>query len=57
MYGQDRPLPRAYAKGSLVLQVPRARGLRPFVALSAIASDDGMNQTVMADLGLAWGAW
>jgi hypothetical protein len=57
MTGEERPLTRAYAKGSLVVQIPRARGVRPFLALSYIGSNDGMNQTVMADLGLAWGAW
>ena len=57
MFDDERPLARAYAKGSLVLQVPREHGIRPYLAVSYLGSDDGMNQTVMADLGLAWGSW
>ena len=57
MLDEERPLPRAYGKGTVVLQLPRERGIRPYLALSYIGSDDGMNQTVAADLGLAWGSW
>jgi hypothetical protein len=57
MLDEERPLPRAYGKGTVVLQLPRERGIRPYLALSYIGSNDGMNQTVAADLGLAWGSW
>jgi hypothetical protein len=47
----------AYGKGTLVLQLPREQGIRPYLAVSYLGSNDGLNKTVMADLGLAWSAW
>jgi hypothetical protein len=46
--------PRPYGKVSLVLQLPRETGVRPYFAASFLVSDDAMNRSAMASLGLAW---
>jgi hypothetical protein len=46
--------PRPYGKANLVLQWPRETGIRPYLSASFIVSDDGMNRSAMASLGLAW---
>jgi hypothetical protein len=46
-----------YAKGTVVVQWPRDRGIRPYLALSYLTSRDAMNSALVADLGVAWAAW
>ena len=46
-----------YGKGTVVVQWPRQDGIRPYLAVSYMASTDAMNGAVLADLGIAWGMW
>ena len=46
-----------YGKGTAVVQWPREDGIRPYLAVSYMASTDAMNRSLMVDLGLAWGMW
>jgi hypothetical protein len=51
------PAVSPYAKGTLVLQLPREHGIRPYLAISYLGSEDSMNRTALVDIGLAWNQW
>lgn len=43
-----------YGKGTVVVQWPREDGIRPYLAVSYLTSRDAMNESLVADLGVAW---
>ena len=43
-----------YGKGTFIVQWPREGGIRPYLAVSYLASRDAMNYSLVTDLGVAW---